>query len=1104
MKKELLIAIILIFLLVLPFSMTRSSKISSDVEDKLQSNVVNVIIITKDNSHSMGLSEEKKIDGINAVSANIAQEDIEKLQDNSNVIKVFENKERHIFLKDSAPLINATKVWPVKISGINITGSNIAVCILDTGVNYSHADLGNCTTSDFLAGNCSKIIAGYDYVNNDADPYDDHGHGTHIAGIIAASGGITGIAPDVKIVAIKVCNSAGSCNDTNILNGISWCINNATKYNITAISLSLGDNVNYTTYCDNDTYLNATYVPLINSAVNANISVVVSTGNSGNYTAMSAPACISNAISVGSTNKSDSISSFSNRNNLTTILAPGSSINSTCYNCSYVVMSGTSMATPHVAGAIALLQQAKFLQTGRYNTISEIKALLRNGKNITDATTGINYTRLDVYSALMAEDSQAPSYFWISKPNLTNGSSVNVILNATDNTGITIYNITINSQQFVMNKTGDNYSYVITPTSIANITYNITFGDALGNLNTTDTVILQINDTTSPYYSNISMQNFTYNSSGIYTFNITWQDTVNVGIVKFALYSPVQTNYTAFSNNTYYFINLTTLAAGNYSFQWLANDTAGNTNQTDMYNFSIAQSDPVLNISLNISGILYYQDVLVENGTNVTIKATSIGEGSIILYLNNSIITQGSNSIFNITQFNESFINNIINITAFYNSTQNYTLSMFSRFITVESTSSPPRSYKISPSNNSYINQNVTFKINATDATLKNATLYIYAWNSTNSSFYMLYTNATSLTGMFNETNWTYNLSEGVYLWDASASDNSNNKNLAANGNYTITVDLTVPTVSSSLSSSSIYTDESSTITCSGSDANFDSLKILVGGVQKNSNSSSTNITYIQPGSIGAGTYNVNCSVYDRAGNTNVEIRFLTVSARPPTSSGSGGGGGPRVITPTTTPTPSITEQTASVSAGGEGMTASFASINAEEAAVMTIPQDSLSESGGIISISIVPSVAVSNIQIEVKKISAENVSVQVSDLNTSVYNYLEISVNLNESSLKNSSISFEIDKSWINSTKSDKNKVKLKRFHENWQDLKTEKVAEDSSKVYYTAESPGFSLFAITAGQSVAVLPVKKSKLLIIIGLIALIAVLIVIIYYTFRPSKY
>ncbi|MBI2129306.1 S8 family serine peptidase, partial [Candidatus Woesearchaeota archaeon] len=310
-----------------------------------------------------------------------------------------------IDLLTSAPQINATKLWGLTYNGTNITGLGQTVCILDTGIQYTHPALGNCTNTTFLGGNCTKVLGGYDYVNTDWDPYDDNGHGTHVAGIVASMNDTyKGIANNASLIAIKVLNSAGTGSTANIIAGIDWCVNNASRYNITVISMSLGTSVLYTGYCD-DSY--ASTAASINSAIAANISVFAATGNNGNTTAIVSPACIQNTTAVGAVNSNDAI--FYNRNNITDVLAPGVSIISTYTTSGYATFSGTSMSTPHAAGAAALLRQYRKLETGASLTSLQVENALKTGKNITDSSgSNLNFTRIDLWPALASLDANAP------------------------------------------------------------------------------------------------------------------------------------------------------------------------------------------------------------------------------------------------------------------------------------------------------------------------------------------------------------------------------------------------------------------------------------------------------------------------------------------------------------------------------------------------------------------------------------------------------------------------------------------------------------------------------------------------------------------------
>jgi thermitase len=224
----------------------------------------------------------------------------------------------------------------------------IRIAIVDTGVQSSHPDLTNNIYR------LNGAVVGRDFVNNDNDPSDDHGHGTHCAGIAAAQinngAGVAGIAgwtgttgvtdtATIQILPVKVLGSAGSGPSTAIANGIVWAADNGAD----VISLSLGLNVS---------------VSVINDAVqyawNRGCVVVAAAGNAGS-SAVHYPAGHDNVLSVGATDANDTLTSFSNWGSWVKTAAPGAAIYSTLRNGGYGSMSGTSMACPFVAGEVALL-----------------------------------------------------------------------------------------------------------------------------------------------------------------------------------------------------------------------------------------------------------------------------------------------------------------------------------------------------------------------------------------------------------------------------------------------------------------------------------------------------------------------------------------------------------------------------------------------------------------------------------------------------------------------------------------------------------------------------------------------------------------------------
>jgi thermitase len=210
--------------------------------------------------------------------------------------------------------------------------SATVVAIVDTGIQRSHPDLD------------AKIVAGYDYVDNDTAPDDGNGHGTHVAGTTAAetnngTGG-AGLCSNCSLMPVRVLDNNGSGTLANVASGITWAADHGAK----VINMSLGGS-------GSTTLQNA-----VDYAWNKGVFLACAAGNDGtSSTANAYPGAYTNCFAVASTNSSDAKSSFSNYGTWVEAAAPVEGIYSTWMNSSYNTISGTSMATPHVAGLAGLL-----------------------------------------------------------------------------------------------------------------------------------------------------------------------------------------------------------------------------------------------------------------------------------------------------------------------------------------------------------------------------------------------------------------------------------------------------------------------------------------------------------------------------------------------------------------------------------------------------------------------------------------------------------------------------------------------------------------------------------------------------------------------------
>ena len=232
--------------------------------------------------------------------------------------------------------IDADLVWDKNGDLVVDTGANagngVKVAILDTGIDLDHPDLQ------------SNIKGGINTINPLKSADDDNGHGSHVAGIIAGvdnTVGVLGVAPQACLYAVKVLNRQGSGFVSDIIEGIQWSVGNGMQ----VINMSLG------TPYDVQSFHDALII-----AYNSGIVLVAAVGNSGpTDNTVLYPAKYTEVIAVSATDSSDAIANWSSRGAEVELAAPGVSISSTYKGGGYTTLSGTSMASPHVAGTAALV-----------------------------------------------------------------------------------------------------------------------------------------------------------------------------------------------------------------------------------------------------------------------------------------------------------------------------------------------------------------------------------------------------------------------------------------------------------------------------------------------------------------------------------------------------------------------------------------------------------------------------------------------------------------------------------------------------------------------------------------------------------------------------
>lgn len=303
-------------------------------------------------------------------------------------------------------MVNAQQAWALT------RGAGITIAVIDTGLDFKHEDIkNNFFTNEAEVNGLAGIdddgngfiddTRGWDFVNNDNNPADDNGHGSHVSGIAAAdsmnSKGIAGVAPDAKVLAVKVLDASGSGIIENVIKGIKY----AADLGAEIINMSLGIFKKYLS-----APLLASFQAAVDYATHKGSVIVTAAGNEGVDSLTTAPAGLNHTIAVGAVDDSKKRPSFSNKN--PDLVAPGVDIYSLKASGGYLSLSGTSMASPFVAGAAALIRayydSAYTGYTGEeiYDDIYirlTASALELNRKK--DYDTNFGYGLLDVYKALM-------------------------------------------------------------------------------------------------------------------------------------------------------------------------------------------------------------------------------------------------------------------------------------------------------------------------------------------------------------------------------------------------------------------------------------------------------------------------------------------------------------------------------------------------------------------------------------------------------------------------------------------------------------------------------------------------------------------------------
>ena len=317
-------------------------------------------------------------------------------------------------LAESVPLIHADAVH-----ALDVTGRAIVVAVVDSGITANHADLADdvvaqqcfCVNSNGT-GCCPNGQASQTGLGSAAD---ENGHGTNVAGIVTSAGRIapTGVAPDARIVAVRVLDRNGTFSGTaQIVSALDWIATD--RPDVRIVNMSLGTFALFSAPCDSASAAVAALSRAVEILRQRGVLVTVSSGNDRSSTLMEAPACSASATAVGATYDSDfgtlnvfgceettaadKVACFGNSAPGLRFFAPGAAITSAGMDGGRSTYRGTSQASPHVAGVAALLLQAR-PSLGP----AEIEAAMeQTGKPITDPRNGLTIPRVDAAAALRA------------------------------------------------------------------------------------------------------------------------------------------------------------------------------------------------------------------------------------------------------------------------------------------------------------------------------------------------------------------------------------------------------------------------------------------------------------------------------------------------------------------------------------------------------------------------------------------------------------------------------------------------------------------------------------------------------------------------------
>lgn len=1028
---------------------------------------------------------------MNGFVGEVDREYLEMLKSNPNM-EVYESVPVHTFLSDSVNLVNASRTWGLVHNGTNITGNGETVCVIDSGVNETHPALSGRVIEEYCfcdgggAGCCPNGQG------EDSDGTDDYGHGTHVAGIIASKNATyPGVAPDASIISVKVTDSSGNGISTDVVSAIDWCVNLSYTHNVSVISMSLGGGL-YSSYCDGESGVSA-YAKPINNATFYNITVVASSGNSGvspgvgSKTQIAAPACIQNATAVGSSTKSDAVSGFSNRNAITDLFAPGSSITSlrwspdsclagcSCNDAVAMACSGTSMATPHVSGAAALIRQyLKVSEDVVANSTLVIDALNSTGIDIDDTGaggSGVVFRRISIFDAVNAYDSDAPNLTFV-EPTPENDSTASnnnsIFVNITGSEILTAASLEWSNgsvANYSMNGDGVNWNINFSTPLLVNVSYRVFANDSAGNIGFTETWYLSFNNTVpviTSFFPSGSVLNITEPANQ--TFNVSYTDAEGDSV-----------NVTWLQNGS-----VVSYDAVNFTF--LGNLTASSETVNSTYNITAQVSDGInityvnwtLAVENNYAPVLASVANITVNETdwvNLTLTAVDSNGDLLNFSVNDTPFNaSGADSV----SANFTWLTNLTSSGVFqmeFNVTDGYNSDTESFNVTVIDSNDfdgdgIPDIYDDDDDNDGIPDGEDSILGNITSLVVNTAALSVLNVTINGTDNYSM---VLSVPVFVNITNGSRSLA--AFVWNFSASTISLNQtfeveNASSTGGYMLvkglslpsgqTKNVTVSNINDNINSVCIRDAEINSIgdvSASCDQANETLLECPGSSGQYSCALADSDTLYSVSGLAFSGvieqcrdadgdSYGVGCAAGADCDDGD-SSRNKDCSAASVASSGGGGGGGGGGGSAKAVVSDSVSRFFKMIE---KGAVAEF-KTGKQHFSIQKIRFTALSQ--------------LKSVTLEVEKINSSQAPSELDN----AFHYFKISADFGNDLIDNVVFDFRVDKSWFVSGSLDKDSVLMQRnANGRWVALPTSFAGEGNVFYNYTSTSPGFSYFAVTA----------------------------------------